>query len=404
MTAIATGVFKQLIAKKQSGLGVKATTGSAQLYRRVSSSLDLKKATYKSNEIRPSQQRSDFRHGVRSVDGTIAGELSVGTYQQFQEAVLRAAATAVSAYAAGVDVTASASAPQFNDASGGFLTAGLRIGMIGRWTGFAGGGAANNDKNFLITGLTASGMTGVFLDGSAVVADAAGDSVTFTPVGKYIAIPTSGHTRDYFTIEHNFADITQSEQFKDCVISGMNVKLPATGMATVDFPVMGLDMDVSTSGYFVSPTAASTGGILASVNGAVYIAGVAVGLITALDFSVKGNNTAPGGVVGSNVDPDIFPGVIDVTGNMTVLFADATMRDYFLNETEVAVIAAFTTDETGTAGFQSHVFPRVKLGGASKDDGETGLKMTVPFTAIENVSPATGTIATTYWMQDSNFV
>lgn len=404
MTAIATGVFKQLIAKKQSGLGVKATAGSAQLYRRVTSSLDLKKATYKSNEIRPSQQRSDFRHGVRSVDGTIAGELSVGTYQQFTESVLRAAAAAVAPYAAGIDVTAQATAPQFNDADAGFITAGLKVGMVGRWSGFAGGGATNNDKNFLITALTAGDMTGVFLDGSAVVADAAGDTVTFTVGGKHVAIPTSGHTRDYYTIEHNFSDIVQAEQFLDCVISGMDVKLPASGMATVDFPVMGLDMDTSTTGYFTSPTAASTGGILASVNGAVYIQGVAVGLITAMDFSVKGNNTAPGGVVGSNIDPDIFPGVIDVTGNMTVLFQNATMRDFFLNETEVSIIAAFTTSESATADYQSHVFPSVKLGGASKDDGETGLKMTMPFTAIENVNAATGTIATTYWMQDSAFV
>lgn len=405
MTAIATGVFKQLVAKKQSALGTKATAGSAQVYRRVTSTLDLKKATYNSNEIRPSMQRADFRHGIRSVDGTISGELSVGTYQGFTESVLRAAAASVSAYAAGTDVAAD-SAGTFTDTSAGFLTAGLKVGMVGRWTGWS--STANNGRNFLITELTASVMTGIFLDGTAVTTDAGGvsDDVTFTPVGKYIAIPTTGHTRDYWTIEHNFADITQSEQFTDCVISSMAVKLPPTGMATVDFSAMGLDMDTSTSAYFTTPTAVSSGGILAAVNGAMYVDGVAVGLITGIDFTVNGNHSAPGGVVGANVDPDIFPGVIDVTGNLTVLFADATMRDHFVNETEVSLVVVLTTNNTATADFQSHVFHRVKVGGASKDDGEKGLTMTMPFTALENTAGGSGakSMATTYWVQDSDFV
>jgi hypothetical protein len=318
---------------------------------------------------------------------------------------LRSAWAATSAYAAGIDVTAAATAPQFVDASAGYLTAGLKVGMVGRWTGWAGAGAtANNDRNFLITALTAGNMSGVFLDGTAVVADAAGDSVTFTPVGKSVYIPTTAHTRDYWTIEHNYADIVQSEQFTDCVFGTMNVQLPATGMATIDFPVIGLNMDTSTAAYFTSPTAVSSGNILAAVNGAVYVAGVAVGYITGMDLSVNGNVTSVGGVVGSNVAPDITPGSFDVTGNMTVLFQDATMRDYFKNETEVSVIAAFTSANTATADVMVFSMPRVKVGGASKDDGEKGLIMTMPFTALENTAGGTGTstVASTIVIQDSS--
>ena len=183
----------------------------------------------------------------------------------------------------------------------------------------------------------------------------------------------------------------------------MDIDLPATGISKVNFNVMGLDMDTSTSAYFTSPTAATSGGVLAAVNGAVYVQGVAVGLITGLKFTVNGNHKAPGGIVGSNVDPDIFPGVIDVTGEATVFFSDATMRDYFINETEVSIIAVFTTGNSANSDFQSHVFHRVKMGGAAKDDGENGLTMTMPFTALENTAGGSGTnsIATTYWVQDS---
>lgn len=401
---IASGIFKQLVAKKQSALGTKATAASAQIYRRVTSTIDLVKDTYQSNEIRPSMQKADFRHGVRSVAGTINGELSVGTYQEFIGSVLRSAWAATSAYAAGIDVTAAATSPHFIDASGGFLTAGLKVGMVGRWTGFAGGSATtNNGRNFLITALTATNMTGMFLDGTAVVADAAGDSVTFTPLGKSAFIPTSAHTRDYWTIEHNFADITQAEQFTDCVLASMNIKLPATGMATVDFPVLGLDMDTSTAAYFTSPTAASSGDILAAVNGAVHVNGTAVALITSMDVNINGNAASVGGVAGSNVAPDITPGSIVVSGSMTVLLQDAAMRDYFVNETEVSVVAAFTTNNTATASVMTLTMPVVKVGGAGKDDGEKGIIMTMPFTAIENTAGGAGTAhnATTITIQDS---
>lgn len=409
MTAIAAGVFKKLIAKKQSALGTKATTGSAQLLRRVSSDLDLKKATYQSNEIRPSMMKADFRHGIRSVDGTISGELSCGSYQGLMESVLRAAASTAITSGALTDVTAAVTTGAqgtFTRATGSWFTAGFKVGMTVRWSGWATTGVPNNAHNFMILILTATVMTGVFVDGVAMGPKASGDSVTCLEVGKHIAIPQSAHTKDYWTIEHFFADISQSETFTDCVIGGMNVKLPASGMATIDFPIMGLNMDKDTAQYFVSPTAASSGAVLAAVNGAVYVAGVKVAQITSMDFNVNGNMSAPGGIVGSNVDPDIFPGTFDITGNLSVLFSDATMRDYFIDETEVSIIVVLTAGNSAAADFQTHVFPRVKIGGSSKDDGEKGLTMTMPFTALENTSGGSGTstVATAYWVQDSQAV
>ena len=56
---------------------------SEQQLRRVSSSFNLTKETYQSEEIRTDYQLSDFRHGVRSVEGNVSGELSAGTYADF---------------------------------------------------------------------------------------------------------------------------------------------------------------------------------------------------------------------------------------------------------------------------------------------------------------------------------
>lgn len=408
MTTIAAGINKLVTFKKQSALGTIATVGSAQNMRRVTSTLDLKKATYAGKEITPSQQQSNFRHGVKSVDGSITGELSVGTHQQFIESVCRQLVLTAVTSSALTDVTSASttgSAGTFTTVGANWLTLGFKVGMVIRWTGWATTGATNNSTNILITALTATVMTGTRLDGVAVGGKASGDSVTALEVGKHTYIPQSGHTRDYYTIEHNFVDITQSEVFTDCVVTQMDVKLPGTGIASIDFMFKGLNMTPGTSGYFTSPAAATTGTSLAAANGVIYLNGVAIALITGLNFSVKGNHTTIGGVVGTNVDPDIFPGRVTVDGQVTVLFADATARDYFINETEVSIFAVFTASSAATAGFQAYSFPRVKMGGASKDDGEKGLVMTMPFTALENTAGGAGTdtFATTVVIQDSAF-
>lgn len=397
--AIATGIAKVVSFKKQSGLGTASSGSGGTSLSRTTSTLDLSKATYTSNNINTSQQRSDFRHGVRSVSGNITSDLIVGHHQLLEASMLRNSWQTATTTTALTGLAAVASGSKFTRVSGSFITDGFKIGDVVRQAGFTGGAAALTG-NFLVTSVSALEMAGIFLNGAVMVDDAAGESVTIATVGKKTYVPTASHVKDYYTFEHWYSDIAQSEVFTDCILSQMNVSLPPSGMATVDFSVMGINQTVGTSQVLTTPSAAANGGNLAAINGAVIVNGTQVALLTGLDFSVNGNVTAPGGVVGSNVEPDIFTGTVDVTGNMTVFFTDATMRDYFRNETEVSVIAAFTSSNDADADFKCYVFPRVKVGGASKNDGETGLVQTMPFTALENTT-AGSSVLSTISIQDS---
>jgi hypothetical protein len=62
---------------------------SAQILRRVASTLSLSKDAYQSGEIRSDRQIGDFRHGVKRVQGNISGELSPLTYADWFEAACR---------------------------------------------------------------------------------------------------------------------------------------------------------------------------------------------------------------------------------------------------------------------------------------------------------------------------
>lgn len=399
--AIATGVGKQLGFKKQSSFGTPAGASGAQLLRRVTSSLNLVKNTYESNEIRSDYQVADFRHGTRRVEGTISGELSGGTYQSFFEALLRKAAAAV-ADLTGLTLTVAAAAPNYTitRGSGDFIADGLRVGMVIEAT--AGLAAGSLNKNLMVVGLTSTVATVFVLDGSTLVAEGPIGSCTLHVPGKRIIVPSTGHTDDSFTMEEWHADLGNlSRRFDDCKISTLAAKLPATGMVTCEWGVMGRDLTIDTTEYFVSPSAITTTGVMAAVNGAVLVDGVSIALITGLDLNVNGGMTG-GEVIGSNISPDIFEGRVKASGQMTVYLQDSTFADYFLNESEVEIVAVMNQDSTANSNFIAVHLPRIKLGSATVDDGEKGLVQTCSFTAIKKPT-TTGYDSTTISVQDSQF-
>ena len=400
--AQAAGVFKQLTYKQEVSYGLKPAAATAQSLRRVTSDLSLTKQTYQSNEIRTDQQVQDFRHGVRSVDGTIAGELSPGTYADFIDAALRRVRT-TGATAGTMSVTIAGAGPTYTvtRAAGSYLTDGFKRGDVVRLSvGVL--NAANINKNLLIVTLTATIATVRVLNGVAMVAEGPIASTTMTVIGKKTFAPTSGHIDRSFSIEHWFADVAQSEVYTGCQPTKIDISLPPTGLATISIPMMGKDVETSTSQYFTSPTAATVTGLTASVNGDILVGGVAVATLTGLTLSIQSNRSGDP-VVGSNTIPTRFPGRILVSGQATAYFEDAVLRDAFLTETEIEIMVVLTTDETATSNFISFVLPRCKLGGNSKSDGEGGIVQTIPFQALLPTTGGAGIAneLTTISVQDS---
>ena len=86
---LAQGVSKVVAYKKEGTWGTAAAGGAgAKAMRRVTAAFNLSKETYQSEELRTDYQISDMRHGVRSADGSLNGELSAGSYADFMAAVL----------------------------------------------------------------------------------------------------------------------------------------------------------------------------------------------------------------------------------------------------------------------------------------------------------------------------
>lgn len=405
---IASGIAKQVRYKVESTFNTAPGATGAQLLRRVESGINIDKDTYSSNELRTDYQVSDFRHGTRKTGGSIKGELSPKTYSDFMAAALRrdfAAVAAISGASITIAVGSVVGGVQqytVTRAAGSYLTDGVKAGDVVRLS-VGSFNAANINKNLFVVSMTATVLTVVPLNGVAMVAEGPIATSTVTVYGKKTYVPTTGHTDKSFAIEHWYADTALSELYTGCKIATLDLSLPPTGLATVDVGVMGAGgITTAGSAYYTSPTAATTTGIAAAVNGALYVGATPVATCTGLSIKIDGGYSTDA-VVGSNTSPAVFPGRVNVSGQFTAYFDSATFRDAFLNETELALSVVLTSDNTATSDFLAITLPRIKLGSAQRSDGEKGIIVTASFQALYNGAGGAGVSSeqTTITVQDS---
>ena len=292
-----------------------------------------------------------------------------------------------------------------DDANGSWIADGFKLGDVVQQTGWTTDGVTNNTHNFLITALTATVMTVLAIDGTPPAAKVKGDSVVTAVKGQKCWIPATGHTEDWFTIEHNYSDVDLSEIFWDCKLTSMAIKAPATGIPTVDFNILGLQMtakDNALAPYFTGPTAITATEVVHSGKAVVLVSGVEQTLATGIDFEIVGNNQAMAPVIGTNVKPGISDGRVEIKGNLSILFEDDTIAGYYRAGTEVSIFIVLPVSDAADAAFVAFTIHVAKLTGTAKD-GDNGIVQSIPFTAKFNSagSVTVNTLATSLSMQDS---
>ena len=181
-------------------------------------------------------------------------------------------------------------------------------------------------------------------------------------------------------------------------MSALLLDFAATSGAT---PPAATTLDFAGNSY-TTPTASTITGVLAAVNGRLRIGDTDIATVTGLSININGN-MSNGQVIGSNVTPDIFPGRVIVSGQFAAYFEDGVLRDNFLNEDEINLVATLTATNAVNAPNMTFVLPRIKLGSANLNDGEGGLIRTYDYMALKNVNggAALSSLDTTISIQDS---
>lgn len=387
--------------KKETTAGTAAGSSGAQLF--AWSKLDIMpdKATFESDEIRPSHQIADFAHGFRKTAGGTEHNLAPSAYAAIFASFLRKAFAATSALT-GLSLTVAASGSYWTitRASGDFLSSGLKVGDVIRIT--AGSFTGNNlNNNFVIISMTSTVLTVKVGNGSTLTAEGPVASATITLPGKKTMVPTTGHTDESWTVEDWMSDKAESILHVGCKPIGASIQLPPTGYAKVGFDWLGLDFSRATSQYFSSPSAISSYASLKAVNAVCRLGSVATSLL-GLNFNMKGNHSSDP-QVGSNIAPGVLPGKHTTDGQITTYDESGTLFAAFDAETETSLTIVLFTSSSNTADFVSLTVPRIKLGKPSNTKVGNGLARNFPIKPLENTSGGSGTSsdASTIIMQDS---
>jgi hypothetical protein len=412
---IAEGVQGRVVYKFYSSAAISSTSEpvaatdpaatGGQILRRVSSSLNLQRDSYRSNERRSDRQIAGFRLGTKRGQGSISGELSPATYFALIEAAHRhtSVASISKSNTELTSVTSNAGTSTFIFAGGNPVTEGFRVGDIVRFASLA--ATANNGINFMITEFSTANNRTMHVY-PAPVTDAVADS-TFTVVrpGKNTMIPSTGHVSRKIAIEHWNEDIDVAELFTEGRIAGYRLSVPASGLATFE-TTLGFRNSVLSSGgsapFFTAPTAATSGNICASVNGLLRIGGTAVGVATGIEISCMAELGMEPVINPNNLVPDIFLGPSIVEGTVSCFFEDSSLVSAFLNETESNILLQLGNSSSTSGDLITIYLPRLIFSGADRPmDGDGGQTISLPFQALKYEGAAAGVEQTTIRIHDT---
>jgi hypothetical protein len=382
--AVAQGIRKITVMKRQVGLGTPASGSGGQIMRRRTSVFQAPRDTFESDEIVSHHQATGIAYGLKHATGRLEGLMSPGTYSQWMESMLEKNFVS-GVTVAGASITIAGTGPTWTvtRAAGSFLTDGFKIGDVVRLSVGA-LNAANINKNLWVQGVTALVLTVRTLNLSNLVAEGPIATTTVTAFGKKSIVPLTAHTDHYYTVEEWFADLARSEMFQDMRVGNIAVGIPATGNATLGFDLVGLKRTPSGSQVLTTPAAETTTPILSSVNGVLLVNGVLQSVVTALNFTIANGAADMGAVVGTNLSPDVQKGRVRVSGQFTALFDSASLQTLYDSETAIALHSVVAASADAAASFLRYSLGKIKLTGDTPDDGEKGIVRTYPFTAEIN--------------------
>jgi hypothetical protein len=335
----------------ESAYGVLPTNDStARVFRtNPGSGLSLTKAPISANEVRADLQRVRDRHGPRTVTGSLAGDLSLSTFDPLLEAALRGTFSSplVSASFASTYV---ASTGVWTRGTGSFVGEGYRVGDVVTVTGGANAGVP--------VVLVAVGTTTATIGNRAAWVDQASVAGVVATRPKKVIMPASPVLRS-FSVEHFEAGASSSQRFLGCRVGSLAFTQPPDGMVGVEFGFTGQDMALAGTSYFAAATEFTSQPMVAT-DAIVCYNGVQVTTLSAASLSLDlGLTTTP--VIGSVLSPNVFDGVVGVTGSLTFLKANQSLMSQFLGET-TGLSLQLMYREVGTNGFICVNVPNFTVG------------------------------------------
>jgi hypothetical protein len=357
--------------------------------------LDLQIDTLESDEVRPSRQYSDVRHGFNQVTGSPGFELSNASYTDFLRSVMSGAwVTPVIGTPGTVTLTIDdpiAGQSTFTRTTGSWYDQGFRPGDM---VAVVDGSNPTNDGTYRVLVMDPAFPLALVVDTSFnAVPMIGGTTGVVSYPGARIDIGLNLRT---FTMERRFDDIIQYQTYRGCVVNAMNLSVTPDSIAGGTFDMLGMSgtdmIPTSLLGSDV-PVPSPTTSPFAAFQGRVYEGGIPIAVMTSMELAVDNQRTLEG-VIGSKTSPAVFEGRCSVNGTMSFFLRGNTTYTKFFNETETSVWLRLQ-DPNDAAHFMNIVMPRVKfIDGAIDPPSEGPVPLNVGYRSLEMAVADVGANAT----------
>tara|TARA_R100000951_G_scaffold114960_1_gene121511 strand:+ start:3992 stop:5545 length:1554 start_codon:yes stop_codon:yes gene_type:complete len=348
-----------------------------------------------SNEVSANRQETSIRSGFQQVTGQIGFELSYLSQDELIELATAdpfADLTAAAGNAGNGSATYTASTKTF-----GALTA-QNANDVGQYF------LCYFDTSFSFIGLletTTSVKVVQHLQGEEPEGNLSAGSVTsLDVVGMEISMVRKAPMR-YSTIVKDYPEISAAQAFGGCTVNNLSMSVQPGSLATGTADILGIEakrmqgqgetagrFNYGEDGDFRNDVEGNVGSLANTTayspfSSCVAIDNVGTGVVSGFDFTINNNReTIP--LLCSAFADNVYEGVANVSGTMTLLFEDEGEYNKFANETESSVIITLSGGAADGSDAMFFHFPRVRYTQPSFEVPANGpVVLTLNFRSLE---------------------
>lgn len=345
--ALASSNRAQVRFIPEATFGVTPTTGNCINLRATGESLAYEIQTTTSQEIRADRQITDVVQTGASTSGGVNFELSYKEYDPFIEAVLQGTwkhyGTEGVGVAASVTLDSTAGTLTWSVAPTG--TSALSELEVGQWFKLIAPGDPANNAFLKLASRTSTSIT---VTTGTPIPGTGSRSVAATQIKS--SRVKNGTVQRSFSIEKEFADVSQFFLYKGMTASKMSLQFQSGSILGGNFDFMGtVSVRADATQLPGTPVTSQTFDVMNAVSGvgSIYEAGVPLAGTFIKSLNLDVDNALRGqDAIGTMGFVGIASGTVSVGGAVEMYLADGTMYDKLVNNTSSS-LSWFVRDGSG---------------------------------------------------------
>jgi Phage tail tube protein len=376
---------------EETAFGTIPVAGNPLEVRITGESLSYDVSKTPSAEINSSRSISSMAPTSATSGGDLNGELQYREYDRFMEATLQSTFSAYGTNGVGTSFTADFAATTITASVAPTTTSAFTNLKKGQWFRLTTGGI-NNGKLFRVSSTVAPTSTVITLDAGTPAT--VGTSVATCVVQTRRL--THGATQKSYTIEKHMTDIGVFMAFTGQTASKMSVSIQSGSLSTINFSFMGkLASATTTTQLPGTPTASYAFDVQSGVSGTscqVWEGGAPLTstFVKSISFDFDNALRAQDALctLGSVA---IGSGTINLTGSMSMYFADKTIFDKFVANTNTSLVFS-TMDSSGNGYVFSMPVVNISSYKVTAGGKDADMMADVQFTALRDAANADATL------------